>query len=224
MERILILGGSSNMGLATAQLAVERGYEVIIAGRSIEKLRNVQTAIKGNIEIYKIDLMQDNETVKMLERIGPVNHIVVTVSAPSSASSIFATDVNTAKQAFERFWMNYRILHHVKNYLSSGSSITLLSGSSSKTPLKGYGFWGTIHGSIEALAKNAAIELAPIRVNVVSPGGIGLQPDRQLLEHFGNPHDVAKMILAIIENPAVTNSKIDVDSGERQGEWSKFKD
>lgn len=221
MERVLILGGSSNMGLATARLAVERGFQVIIAGRNNEKLKNAQSSLKGNVETYQIDLMQDDETAIMLESLHPINHIVVTVSAPSSASSIFATDVNTAKQAFERFWMNYRILHYGKKYLPENGSITLISGSSSKSPAKGYGFWGTLHGSIEALARNAAIELAPIRVNVVSPGGIGLQPDRQLLEHFGSPEDVAKMILAIIENPAVTNAKIDVDSGERQGEWSK---
>lgn len=209
------------MGLATARLAAERGFQVIIAGRSKEKLKNTQSSLKGNVEIYQIDLMKDDETATMLESLHPINHVVVTVSAPSSASSIFATDVNTAKQAFERFWMNYRILHYAKKYLSKNGSITLISGSSSKSPAKGYGFWGTLHGSIEGLARNAAIELAPIRVNVVSPGGIGLQPDRQLLEHFGSPEDVAKMILAIIENPAVTNAKIDVDSGERQGEWSK---
>jgi len=221
MERVLILGGSSNMGLATARLVAKKGYQVVIAGRNDEKLKAAQLSVKEHLETYQIDLTKDDETAKMFEDLHPLTHIVVTVSAPGSASSIFETDVTQAKSAYERFWINYRVLHHAKEYLRSGSSITLISGSSSKTPLKGYGFWGTMHGSIEALAKNAAIDLAPIRVNVVSPGGIGLQPDRQLLEHFGSPGDVAKMILAIIENPAVTNSKIDVDSGERQGEWSE---
>ncbi len=115
--------------------------------------------------------------------------------------------------------MNYRILHRASDYLVRNGSVTLISGSSSKTPRKGYGFWGTLHGSIEALGRNAALELAPIRVNVVSPGGIGLPPDRQLAEHHGRPEDVATMILAIIRNPAVTNAKIDVDGGERQGTW-----
>ena len=212
------------MGLATAMLALEKGFEVIIAGRNLEKLKKAQATTNGTLQIHQVDLMQDLETENLFKALQPLHHIVVTVSAPGSASSIVATEVDQAKQAFERFWMNYRILHYGKAQLPPGGSITLISGSSSKTPLKGYGFWGTLHGSIEALARNAALELAPIRVNVVSPGGIGLSPNRQLLEHFGQAQDVAQMILALLENPAVTNTKIDVDSGERQGEWSASKD
>jgi NAD(P)-dependent dehydrogenase (short-subunit alcohol dehydrogenase family) len=55
---------------------------------------------------------------------------------------------------------------------------------------------------------------------VVSPGGIGLPPDRQLTQYRGQPEDVAAMILAVLSNPAVTNAKIDVDGGERTGDWS----
>ncbi|HAS46615.1 MAG TPA: hypothetical protein DCS93_39395 [Microscillaceae bacterium] len=220
MEKILILGGSSNMGLATAKLAIERRYEVLIAGRNLEKLKRAQASLNGSVKIYQIDLQQDTQTIQLFKEVKGIDHIVVTVSMPSAASSISATDVTTAKQAFERFWMNYRVIHHARQYLPSNGSITLISGSSSKTPAKGYGVWGTMHGSIEALARNAALEIAPVRVNVVSPGGIGLQPHNQLLEHYGKTEDVAHMILSVIENPAITNAKIDVDSGERQGEWS----
>lgn len=84
----------------------------------------------------------------------------------------------------------------------------------------GYGLWGTLHGSIEALARSTALELAPIRVNVISPGGIGLRPDRQLSHHAGQPEDVAAMAIALMTNPAITNAVIDVDGGERLGAWS----
>ncbi len=220
MEKILVLGGSSNMGLATTQLAVDKGYEVVIAGRTLEKLQAAQSSVRGKAEIYQVDLMHDQQLEKLFSEVASIKHIVITVSAPASASSLVATDVEAAKNVFERFWMNYRVLYYAKQHLLPKGSITLISGSSSKTPVKGYGVWGTLHGSIEALTKHAAIELAPIRINVISPGGIGLSPNHQLLEHYGQPADVAKMILAIIENPAVTNTKIDVDSGERQGEWS----
>lgn len=98
--------------------------------------------------------------------------------------------------------------------------MTLLSGSSSRRAAPGAGVWGTLHDSIEALARNAALELAPIRVNVVSPGGIGLRPDRQLAEHRGRPEDVASTVLAVMTNPHVTDAVIDVDGGERLGAWS----
>lgn len=217
-ENILIIGGTSSIGFATAKLASEKGFKVYIAGRNKGKLD--ETASSINAEKIQLDLMDEDKVNSSLKEMPLIDHIVLTVNAPGPASSITETNVQTAKIAFERFWMNYRILHLAKQYMNPKGSITLISGSSSKSPVKGYGFWGTIHGAIEALVKNAALELAPIRVNVVSPGGIGLRPNHQLLEHFGTPENVAKAIISLVENPAITNTKIDVDSGERQGDWS----
>ncbi|MBP2831066.1 SDR family oxidoreductase [Aquimarina sp. U1-2] len=217
-ENILIIGGTSSMGLTTAQLALKKEYTVFVAGRNENKLNT--TAKLLDVQTIKLDATSDEDFSKAFQTLPKLNHIIITVNAPGTASSIIETDVSTAKIAFERFWMNYRLLHIVKNYMNRIGSITLISGSSSKTPIKGYGFWGTLHGAIEALAKNAALELAPIRVNVVSPGGISLKPNNQLLEHFGTPEDVAQAIISLIENPAITNTKIDVDSGERQGDWN----
>lgn len=89
--------------------------------------------------------------------------------------------------------------------------------------MTGYGVWGTLHRSIEALAKSATLELAPFRVNVISPGGIGLQPDRQLIPRIGQPEDIAKIAIALMTNLAMTGAVIDVDSGERLGNWSNPK-
>jgi len=61
---------------------------------------------------------------------------------------------------------------------------------------------GTLHGSIEAMARSAALS---IRINVVSPGGIGLRPDEQLSHHAGQPEDIAAMAIALMTNLAVTN-------------------
>lgn len=217
-ENILIIGGTSSMGLATAKLASEKGFKVFIAGRNKSKLDKAVSSI--NAEKIQLDLMDENKVTSALKKMASIDHIVITVNAPGSASSITETNVQTAKIAFERFWMNYRILYLAKHYMNPKGSITLISGSSSKSPIKGYGFWGTIHGAIESLAKNAALELAPIRVNVISPGGIGLKPNNQLLEHYGTPDNVSQAVMALVENPAITNTKIDVDSGERQGDWS----
>ncbi len=217
-ENILIIGGSSSMGFATAKLASQKGFNVFIAGRNSDKLDKVPLPTQA--KKVKLDVTNEEEVVAVFNKLPLLNHIVITVNAPGPASSIIKTNVKTAKMAFERFWMNYRVLHIAKNYMSSNGSITLVSGSSSKTPAKGYGFWGTLHGAIEALAKNAALELAPMRVNTVSPGGIGLKPDSQLLEHYGIPGNVGQAIMGLVENPAITNTKIDVDSGERQGGWN----
>lgn len=98
--------------------------------------------------------------------------------------------------------------------------MTLISGSSGRKQGAAFGVWTALHGSIEALARAAAIELAPIRVNVVSAGGIGMRPDRQLTEHAGMPVDVAAAVMAVINNPAITGAVLDVDGGGRLGGWS----
>lgn len=208
------------MGLATAQQAISKGYEVIVAGRNEEKLKQITHELGSSSVYYQVDAMDEKQVIAMLEELAPIDHIVLTVNAPGSATSITATSTDQAKLVFERFWMNYRILNLAKSRMQKNGSITLISGSSSKTPVAQYSFWGTLHRSIEALAKNGALDLAPIRVNVISPGGIGLQPDRQLSEHQGAPEDIGKAIVSLIENPAITNAKLDVDSGERQGTWN----
>ncbi|MGL4743256.1 MAG: hypothetical protein ACRCXL_02540, partial [Dermatophilaceae bacterium] len=77
-----------------------------------------------------------------------------------------------------------------------------------------------LHGSIEALARAAALELSPIRVNTVSPGGIAMTTDRQLTPHRGQPEDVAAAVIGLATNPAITGALLDVDGGERLGTYS----
>jgi len=152
-----------------------------------------------------------------MKDLAPLDHVVVTAAGGGPASSIVDTPPAMAHPPFNRFWLSYHVLHFAPGIVRPSGSITLLSGSSGRRPVVGSGVWGTLHGSIEALARSAALELAPIRVNAISPGGIGITPDRQLTHHAGQPVDIAVMVLAVIINPAVTNAVIDVDGGERLG-------
>ncbi len=209
------------MGLATAGALLKAGYQVIIASRNEEKLRAAVDTLGGNASYAVMDATQPREVEKAFRAAAGLAHVVMTASSTAApASGIPATSTENAKLAFERFWMGYNILHLAPSYLSRNGSVTLLSGSSARTPVRGYGVWGTLHGSINALVRQAAIDLAPIRVNAVSPGGIGIRADRQLTEHRGQFEDVANMILAVVANPAVTAAVIDVDGGERLGTWN----
>ncbi|MFI6025511.1 hypothetical protein [Amycolatopsis magusensis] len=85
-------------------------------------------------------------------------------------------------------------------------------------PLDGRGFWGSLHGAIEALGRNAAFELAPLRVNTVSPGGVDVSPmSRQPVDHPGQRADVASMVVSLMAVPGVTGTVVDVDGGEYLG-------
>lgn len=217
----LIAGGSGAMGAALANRVVEAGGEAVLAGRDATALARVAAPYGDVVRTIAADLTDPFEVERVVAFTGQVDHVaIVTSSGGSRATSIPATGPDTFKAAFGRLWASYNLLHLAPRLVAPTGSITLLSGSSARRPGVGFGVWTTLHGSIEALARAAAIELAPMRVNVVSPGGIGLKPDRQLVEHAGAPDDIARAIYALITNPAITGAVLDVDSGERLGNWS----
>ncbi len=219
-EHTLIIGGSGGMGLATAKILLKNNHRITLAGRNKDKLSTLVRKLGKDCNFKVLDASKYVELTEVLSDIKDIDHIVVSISAKANASGINNTSEENAKQAFQRFWTSYNVLHLGVKYLKRNGSVTLISGSSGKTPLKGYGVWGTLHGSINALVKQASIDIAPIRVNAVSPGGIGINTDRQLAEHKGQVEDIARMIYAIISNPAVTSTVIDVDGGERMGTWN----
>jgi NAD(P)-dependent dehydrogenase (short-subunit alcohol dehydrogenase family) len=219
-QKVLIIGGSSRMGLEIARFSARLGASVILSSRSQSKLETAIASLPTGVTAYAADAAIEREAAQLLQDLAPLDHIVITASSGTSASSIPETSSEVVQAAFSRFWMSYHVLHFAPKVMNPSGSITLLSGSSGRRPIAGYGVWSSLHGSIESLVRPAALELAPIRVNAISPGGIGLTPDRQLTHHVGQPIDIAKMAIALMTNPAITNTIIDVDGGERLGSWS----
>lgn len=215
--RVLVVG-TGKMGLATAQQALVAGADVTLSSRSRHRL----LAVPSEVRTVVADPEDPDEAVRLLTTAGPgpLDHVAVLAgdAHPSTARGIAETPAAVASEAFARFWLSYHLVRAAVGRIRDGGSVTLLSGSSSRRPSDGRGVWGTLHGAIEALARNAAYELGPIRVNAVSPGGIGVHPsNRQLIAHPGRPEDVAAMVLALMANPAVTATVVDVDGGEFLG-------
>ncbi|MBC7942342.1 MAG: SDR family oxidoreductase [Chitinophagaceae bacterium] len=215
------MGGSGAMGQAIARLAFRHGAQVTIAGRDKKRLAVAAEAIGPGVAQVEVDVASEAGLLSLAAREGgPYDHVVVATSANARASSIPATTLPDVQRAFGRYWTTYLVLHYAKRLLTQSGSVTVLSGSSGRRPVAGYGVWSALHGGIEALAKAAALELAPIRVNVLSPGGIGIQPDRNLVHHAGQAEDMASAAVMLMGNPAMTAAVIDVDGGERLGTWS----
>lgn len=220
-QSILAIGGSSGMGLATALLAANHGAHVTIAGRSAARLNEAVKQIGTGTHTISADIATESGLATILgHETAPYDHVVMTTSANARASSIPATSQEEAQAAFGRYWAAYKVLHHAHKLVRVTGSITLISGSSGRRPAPGYGVWSALHSAIEGLAKAAALELAPVRVNVLSPGGIGMRPDRNLVHHAGEFDDIALAALLVMANPAMTMAVVDVDGGERLGGWS----
>ena len=222
-KRILFVGGNQGMGLAAAKIANGRGAEVVISSRNESALKDiVKKEFGGKASYFSCDASNFESVRTMLKTLQPISDIVVTATGNRvPASSILKTPTELAQQAFQGLWISYNIVHTAKEYMQRNGSITLISGSSAKTPGEGWGFWGIAQGSINSLVRYGSLELAPVRLNAISPGGIGIKnPDRQLTEHRGTPEDIGQMIIALMANPHVTGAVVDVDGGERQGHWN----
>jgi NAD(P)-dependent dehydrogenase (short-subunit alcohol dehydrogenase family) len=215
----VLVVGTGAIGRATVRLALDAGAQVTLAGRSEDRLATAAVGLKG-LETVVADVEDRDQTDELMGAGDPWDHVAVLAGGSgASASSIPDTPLANAKQAFGRLWLTYNVLRTAKGRVQPGGSVCVLSGSSGRRPLAGFGVCGTLHGSLESLALSAAVELSPIRVNVVSPGGIGIRMDRQLVPHAGVADDVASMVCALMANPAVTSAVVDVDGGERLGTY-----
>ena len=222
---VLVAGGSNHMGLAVARAAAAVRARVVIAGRDPTRLADAAELVRmdGASEVIRetCDVSDPEASEGLLARHEGLDHLAITISTGASATSIGETPVARARAPFEnRFWPTYGLLHLAPRYMSQEGSITLTSGSSGVRPQAGFGVYGTLHAALNGLARAAAIELAPLRVNAISPGGIGIGRTRQLIPHPGEARDYGAMAVALMLNPAVTGAIVDVDGGEFLGQIS----
>jgi NAD(P)-dependent dehydrogenase (short-subunit alcohol dehydrogenase family) len=216
------------MGKATAKYAVTEGAIPILVGRHSATLTTAIAELPdggASARFFECDATDETSMARLFEEIGPVDHIVVATSSgtphvrPPSAT-LPLVDLATAQEVYKRLWAAYNAIHFASRYLRSGGTVTLISGASGRRPQAGWGIYGALHGAIEALGRAAAIELAPIRVNVISPGCLGVRPIRQLTHHYGQFDDLAAAVIAVTSNRAITSALLDVDGGESLGDWN----
>lgn len=169
-QRVVIIGGSSGIGLATAKQAVDQGAKVIIAGRSQDKLAKAQQFLGlDSTEIHSLDNQNEEDLKSFFEKIGNFDHLFTPgasyVRGPITSSLEIAHSCFNAK-----FWPQYNAVKYAIPYINPKGSIVLMSGAFSQRPLADGASYAACNGAIESLGKALAVELAPIRVNVISQG------------------------------------------------------
>jgi NAD(P)-dependent dehydrogenase (short-subunit alcohol dehydrogenase family) len=163
--RVLVLGGSSGIGLATAAAAAADGAFVTIASRSQSKL---DAALAGNARAIVLDTGDEAAVERFFTDEAPWDHVVVS-AAQTRTGPVRTLGLSDAKAAMEsKFWGAYRVARAAK--IKNGGSLTFVSGFLSVRPSASSVLQGAINAALEALARGLALELAPVRVNAVSPG------------------------------------------------------
>jgi NAD(P)-dependent dehydrogenase (short-subunit alcohol dehydrogenase family) len=229
-QKVVIIGGSSGIGLATAKQAAAQGANVIIASRSADKLEQAKAELGSNAAAYTLDTTQEQQVKAFFETIGPFDHLVVS-AAETSGGAFLETDTAKARQLFEnKFWGQYYAAKYGAPNISPSGSITLFSGVVAYKAMIGSSMLGAVNAAVSNLGQTLALELAPIRVNIVSPGIIDT-PSRSTMpeearkdfyaavanklpvKRIGKAEDVAQSVLYLIQNSFVTGTVLHVEGG-----------
>jgi NAD(P)-dependent dehydrogenase (short-subunit alcohol dehydrogenase family) len=231
-KKVVITGGSSGIGFATAQRAVVQGAEVIIVSRSSHKLAHAKRLL-SRLQTVVLDVRKEQEMKQFFESFSPFDHLVTAAADAGGGPLFLQRETASARDLFEgKFWGQYVALKYAASKLRQGSSITLFSGWISRKPMTGYSTLAAIDGAVESLTRVLALELAPIRVNAISPGVIdtplrSAMPEEvrhTTLEAFatrlpvrrvGQAEDVAKAVLYLMDNDFTTGAILDVDGGQQ---------
>ena len=225
-KKVMVVGGSSGIGLSTAEMAKREGADVIIGSRNVERLDAV--ADRLNAIAIPADVTSDDSVAKLFRNCGPVDHVVVTAAQLRTGpfKTVSMEDVRATMES--KFWGAWRVAKSAD--IRPGGSLTLVSGYLSIRPRPNSAIISVANGALESLARALALELAPVRVNAVSPGIIdtpirAAMPEaarREMLAQtaaklpvgrVGVGEDVARQILAFMTIGFATGSIVYLDGG-----------
>ena len=234
-RRALFVGGSSGIGLAAARLFHGLGAEVILAGRSADRLDAARRSLGATkpVKVLAFDMTDAAQVRQAVSGLpaGGIDHLVIT--AASVTHGPFADQPVSELQAMfdAKFWGAYSVAQAVLPQLRKGGAIVLLSGVPSRRPGINCAALGAACAAVEALTRGLALELGPrLRVNCIAPGMVRTElhdrvtPDRRAamfattgaslpVGRIGHPEEIAEAVLLAATNGYMTGHVLDVDGG-----------
>ncbi len=227
-KRVLIVGGSSGIGLAVAQQAHAAGATVTIASRSADKLGEATASVNPPMATAVLDTGDAAGIEAFFGSHEAWDHIVIS-AAQTPSGPVRKLSLDDAKKAMEsKFWGAYRVAKAAR--ITERGTLTFISGFLSERPSASSVLQGAINAALESLARGLALELSPVRVNAVSPGLIDTplwskmeEANRTAMfervagslpaKTVGKPSDIANAVLFLMTTPFATGSTVRVDGG-----------
>ncbi|MEU9076870.1 SDR family oxidoreductase [Kitasatospora sp. NPDC048538] len=230
-QHVVVMGGSSGIGEASAAAFAADGAEVVITGRDRERLDAAVARIGGKTTGHRVDAADAEAVAAFFAEVGTVDHLVVAVSGAAGSGPFAGLDLADLATGFDaKFWPQVRVLQAALPHLRQDGSVTLITAASARAAIPGTAGLAAINGALEAMVPPLAVELAPLRINAVSPGVIDTPWwDRVAVEQrtalfdglaattpvgrVGRAEDVARAIHLLAANTFVTGVVFDCTGG-----------
>lgn len=224
---VIVIGGTSGLGRATAQHYADRGFEVVLSGRDSERAARVASEIGGDCRGIAVDLAAPAGLAAQLADLGPVRYLVIG-GVERDENTVRDYDVTRALNIVTMKLVGYtEAVHQLADRLGPDSSIVLLGGLAKERPYPGSTNVTSVNGAIATLVRTMAVELAPIRVNALHPAVVGdtdywlAKPpgvldalrERTPLGRLVSTEDIVDGIRFLLENGAVNGINLDIDGG-----------
>jgi NAD(P)-dependent dehydrogenase (short-subunit alcohol dehydrogenase family) len=224
-QTVVILGASSGIGLATAQAAGALGARTVMLGRSAERLNEAAREVPG-AQPVSLDMLDRAAVDGTIGSLGPIDHLVLAAAGDELAWAAPIAELTSeqVERSFDKLRGYVNVTRAAVPLLRERGTITLLSGTSAVRAPAGFSVLAAAGGSVVSFGKALALELAPIRVNVVMPDVVDTprHPNREQIRalaerlparYFGQPRDIAQAILFLMTNPYMTGHTLIIDGG-----------
>jgi NAD(P)-dependent dehydrogenase (short-subunit alcohol dehydrogenase family) len=231
-QTVVLLGGSAGIGLETARLAHAEGAEVILVGRNPERLeraaRDVHAHSTASFDATDVDALE-----RFFDELSqPIDHVLVTAGGPNYAPLAEMDFADARRTVEEHLWLPLGLARMAVGKVPPGGSLVFMTGTGGRQPNIGLTVGGTLTVGSLALTRNLALEIAPIRVNMIAAGFVdtplsasllGDQLDTRRAElretlpigRVVQPQDVAALAVHLMSNTALTGATFDIDGGQQ---------
>jgi NAD(P)-dependent dehydrogenase (short-subunit alcohol dehydrogenase family) len=230
-KRIVIIGGTSGFGYATAQAAAREGAQVVVASSTPDRVDRAVRSLPSGTQGFVLDLTSEDRVQKFFEEVGAYDHLVVTAADKLQFGALATLSLDDARRFLDiRFWGALLAARYGSRCIAADGSMVLTSGTVSRRPLKGWAIAASLTGAMEALTRALAVELAPVRVNAVCAGVVRsplwdnmTEAEREAMYtsvgnalpvgRVGEVGDLAEAYLYLMRERFATGSVIVVDGG-----------